>query len=138
MNALIAEWTAYCEGKTEHDNSDFLGLLSCKWPDDDLNEIFRLVPLNQPVIANLKRVYQASDDGAHLYLRRRRENAATPDELATILVSFINSQRHFLLKLDISEDIRGWLTQSEIEVSFVSSDQARRLVDPNDDLQPFI
>ncbi len=137
MNEIIADWTDYCEGKTTHDYSDFIGLLSGKWTDDELGEILRLVPLRDAVIANLKRVYESSEDEPRVYLRAKRENAAAPDELKSIIVSFIDSQRRYLLKHDIDKDIRVWLERSDIEVSFVSTDQLRS-VDPNDDIAPYI
>jgi hypothetical protein len=137
MIDLIAEWAKYCEGKSKHDEWDFIGLLSRKWTDDDLNKILRLVPLRDAVIANLREVYLSSEEGRHVYLRPKRANAAAHDVLKSSIVSFIDSQRRYLLKHAIDEETRAWLKRTEIEVSFVSNHQLRS-VDPNDDVRPFI
>lgn len=137
MNEAIAEWEGFCEGNTKHDRSDFIGLLSRKWTDDDLHEILRRVPLRDAVIANLRKVYQNSEEDRHVYLRPKRDNATKPDELMSLIMNFINSQRRLLLKYDIDEETRSWLEKSDIEISFVSSDKLRA-VDPNDDVTPYI
>lgn len=121
MNQMIAEWTEYCEGRSNRESSDFIGLLSRKWTDDELREILRLVPFRDAVIDNLKKVYQSSEDPPGVYLRPKRENAATPEQLVSSIVSFIDSQRRYLLQHEIYEGTRAWLEQSEIEVSFVTS-----------------
>ena len=62
MNEIITGWADYCDGKSENDEWDFIGLLYRKWTDNDLNEIFRLVPLKDAVIGNLKQVCQNSEE----------------------------------------------------------------------------
>lgn len=137
MNDLIAEWEDFCEGNTKHDRSNFIGLLSRNWAVDDLNKIFRRVPLRDAVVDNLRKVYQNSEEERHVYLRPKRELAATPDELMSIIMNFIDSQRRYLLTCDIDQETRTWLERSDIEVSFVNTDGLGS-VDPNDDVRPYI
>lgn len=137
MNEAISKWKAFCEGGTNYDSSDFIGLLAGKWTDDDLNEILRLVPLKEAVIARLKEVYNSSQDGNYVYLRPKKEDAGTLDDLATSIERFIDSQRRYLLQFDISSETRKWLERSDIKVTFVSTDELRSF-DPNDDVMPFI
>lgn len=133
----IAEWEAFCEGNSNHEYSDFIGLLARAWTESDLKEIFRRVPFRDAVIDNLRRVYQCSDVGRHVYLRQKRVYAASPDRLITLILNFIESQRNYLLKVDIDEGVRKWLERSDIEVSFIETDRLS-LVEQCRDLAPFI
>lgn len=137
MNNSIAEWEEFCEGNTEYDFSDFLGLLAREWTEVELKKIFRRVPFCDEVIDNLKRVYESSDVGRYVYLRPKRKNASSPDELITRILNFIESQRNYLLRFDIDDGVRKWLNRSDIQVSLVDN-ESLSLVETNADLIPFI
>jgi|GEM_PF-2329004 hypothetical protein len=133
----IAEWEAFCEGNSNYDYSDFIGLLARVWTEGDLKEIFRRVPFRDAVIDNLWRLYQCSDVGRHVYLRQKREHAASSDELISLILNFIESQRNYLLQVEIDEGVRKWLERSDIEVSFVEI-ETLSFVEQCRDLAPFI
>lgn len=137
MDDSIAKWEKFCEGGSKYDSSDFTGLLSRRWSDDDLAIIFRRFPLKDSVIENLKSVYRNAQVGRGVYLRPKRQNAGTPDQLVSLIMSFIASQKHDLLKCNIDEETRRWFEQTGIEFSFVDMDTLRS-VDPNDDVVPYI
>jgi len=138
MNPEIRKWLDFCEGKSDFDSADFVGLLSARWGKEDLSTIFQYVPKNEEILPRIIEIYDQTQDGPHLYLRPKKENAASSDELKLLAERFVESQRKALLKKKIHQETRKWLQQSDVETVFVSVEEFRATVVNGRNIKSFI
>lgn len=91
MDEFVQEWLDYCEGKLDVDKSHFLGLLSSRPSQEQLQTIFKYIPLKDQIIDNLNKVYEASQEETNqIYLVPRGENRKKECELFETLRHFLN------------------------------------------------
>lgn len=75
MGSLIADWCAYCEGKSDYDKSHFLGLIKNHPSDADLQTIFKYFPRTDQLCERVSVVLSSGTLANSLYLLPKAQGA---------------------------------------------------------------
>lgn len=110
VDQYVSQWLDYCDGNKSFDYSHFLGLLSGRPTNDQLQVIFNRVPEKDLILNRLSSVYNhAVPDASNLYLKSKPPTSNAIFEVENILERFFKSQKRYLLENDINSETRNWL-----------------------------